>query len=677
MKSLLLLPLFLFITLSVYCKEKKIKFGKIDKEDLEMTVYDEDTTAVALILYEYGDSEIEYNQTYGWRLMFSLHRRIKILKREGVKYADFQIGLSKDGAHEEEVRGLKAITFNLENGKIQKNELDNNDVYLDDVNKYYQQKTFSMPNVKVGSVIDVKYSIDCKAFFRNMRPWMFQHSIPTMYSEYLVKVPEYFRFRKFTLGFEEYTTFEEDTYPVSQVLTYKTRSGGNGGGQVIKTKFDQSTLAFANSRYHWIAEDMPAFKTEAYISTEDNYIQQVQFELQSVQFPGDKLYNYSESWESINKNLIEDEDFGKIAFGNARFLGNETSTLLSGITDDMEKVEALYSHVRSNYKFTGRNSIYSKGLRKTVSDKNGNVADINFLLSAYLRNAGFTVKPMVLSTRSNGMFLYPTVTSFNYVVLVAEVSGKPILLDAANKACTLDELPYKCLNGNGLIIGGAKPEWINLYGLGKASSQYVSTVNVEQDGKLSGSVMIARMGYAAQAFRTEVEEFANANKYIDDFADRNLDWEIEEHEVAGIDDLSNRITQKITATINNRSIFAGDKIYINPIVANHTDENPFKLAERKYPVDFGFKFNEREVVVFNLPEGYAVEELPGSFNAALPDSKASYLFSVQKINDKQIQVISNLTINNPVFYAEDYVSLKELYNHIIEKQSQQIILKKI
>jgi len=81
--------------------------------------------------------------------------------------------------------------------------------------------------------------------------------------------------------------------------------------------------------------------------------------------------------------------------------------------------------------------------------------------------------------------------------------------------------------------------------------------------------------------------------------------------------------------------------------------------------------------MFNLPEGYVVEEIPETFHAILPGSKASYLFSIQKINDKQLQVISNLAVNQPVFQAEDYAALKELFNHIIEKQSQQIILKKI
>lgn len=674
MKSLLLLTLALFIISFANCNEKKVKFGKIDKEDLEMTVYEKDTTAAAVVLYEYGESEIEYSETFGWRLVFSVHRRIKILKKEGVEYADFRIGLSKSGEHHEEVNGLKGITFNLEDGKIEKTSLSNSDVHLDDVNKYYDQETFSMPNVKVGSVIDIKYSIDCKAFFRNMRPWLFQHSIPAIYSEYLVKIPEYFVFRKFGLGFEKYSLFEEDEFSTSRAIISKERNSTRGS---LSTQYNQNTLSFICQRHHWIAQDMPAFEKEAFISTEDNYIQQVQYELQSIQFPGSNIHTYSESWESINNNLIKDEDFGKVAFASARFLEDETNELIAGITDDIEKVAALYNHVRSNYKFTGRHSIYSKGLRKVISDKNGDVADINFLLSAYLRNAGFQVKPMVLSTRSNGVFLYPTVTSFNYVVLITEVDGKTIFLDAADQYCSLNELPYKCLNGNGLVVREGEPGWVNLYGLGNASSQYISNLNIQEDGKLSGAITVVRSGYAAQSFRAEIGDFTNSEKYIEDFAEKNLDWEIETHELKGVDELSNRVIEQIKVTVSNKSIFAGDKIYINTLIANPTEENPFKLADRKYPVDFGFKFKDSEMVVFNLPEGYEIEELPESFKAELPESKAMFLFSVKKIDDKQVQALATLHINKPVFYAEDYQLLKELFNHIIEKQSQQIILRKI
>jgi len=671
MKTLLMLAFlscFSFISLA---QNNKIKFGKIEKSDLEMQVYDQDTSASAVILYENGTSEIRYDQSNGWKLVFIKHQRIKILKKEGVKYADFKIGLNVGQNSEESVYNLKGVTFNLEDGKILKDELNKKDVHLDEVNKYYNQQSFSMPNVKVGSVIDVLYTIDCKTFFRNMRPWRFQHSIPTLFSEYEVRVPEYFRFRKFTLGFEKYTTADESSISSSINVTYKTQSGGAG------SNYNNNIVTFETNVYHWIAENMPEFKEEAFTSTVDNYIQQVQFELQSVQFPGDKLYTYSESWESINQNLTEDSDFGKIVFGSVKFLEDETSNLLANASSDIEKVGILLSHVRDNYKFNGFHNIYSKGLRSVIKDKSGNVADINFLLAGYLRAAGFDVKPVILSTRSNGAFIFPTVTGFDYVVLSCTVDGKSVLLDAANKYSGINELPFECLSGQGLLVGGVAPDWVQLMELGSSDANYVAILNINSDGQLSGSLNIGRKGYSAQAFRSKVDGFNSVDKYVEDYAENKQDWTITEHKLNGVDDLNERVLETLELSVGNKSIFAGDKIYVSPLIFNTMDENPFKLLERKYPVDFGYTFKESEMIVFNVPEGYVVEEIPAVVKAVLPDNKAIFLFSAKQLGDKQIHVTASLSISNPVLFAEDYENLKELFNMILEKQNQQIVLKKI
>ncbi|MBN2595369.1 MAG: DUF3857 and transglutaminase domain-containing protein [Marinifilaceae bacterium] len=677
MKSLLMLSVFVFVSFISFSQTDKIKFGKIDVEDLKMQTYDKDTSAVAVILFEKGTEEIEYNQTLGWKLKFSKHQRIKILKEEGVDYADFQIRLNVSGSEEEEVTKLKAITFNLENGKILKDELDKKDVHLEEVNKYINLKSFSLPNVRVGSVIDVEYSINCKAFFRNMRPWMFQHSIPTVYSEYEVKIPEYFKFRQFVLGFEEFTTSEQTSSMSDIVLTSKSTSGGTFNTGPVKTEFNYDKIRLQNNVYHWIAENMPEFKEEAYTSTVDNFIQQVQFELQSIQFPNSTPHTYSQSWESINKNLTEDEDFGKIVFSQAKFLLEETEKLISGATDNMEKVNILLNHVRDNYKFNGFHSIYSKGLRTTIKNMSGNVADINFLLAAYLRSAGFEIKPVALSTRSNGVFVFPTVTGFNYVVLQCNVDGKNILLDAADDYSGINELPYKCLNGRGLVIGGSVPEWIEMLEVGRSDVNYISNLTIEETGKLSGKVGISRKGYSAQSFRSKVASFNSVDKYTEDFAAKNHDWEIESHSVEGIDELNTRVLENIDLSLSNNSIFAGDMIYLSPVIFNVQDENPFKLKERKYPVDFGFAIKENEMNIITIPKGYSVEEFPESCKIGLPEGKVVYMFSARKLNENQIQIVSNLVINKPVLYAEDYENLKELFNLIIEKEKQQIILKKI
>ncbi len=671
MKILLLLPFFTVFSFFLQAKDKSVKFGRIDKSDLEMTVYNADTTAVAVILYENGTSEIEYLQNEGWRLVFNKHQRIKILKKDGVNYADFQILLNVSGSDREEMHSLKAITFNLEDGKVVKDELSRKDVHHEEVNKYRNLETFSMPNVKVGSVIDIKYEINCKSFFRNMRPWLFQHSIPTIYSEYMVLVPDYFKFRQFVLGFESFTTTEETTIPKTINQTYKTQSATQSG------RYQQSTIPISVNCYHMIAENLPKFEEEAFISTVDNYIQQVQFELQAVQFPQSQLHTYSQSWESINTNLTEDDDFGKIVFAPANFLDDSKDEILAGVTDDFEKLLVLFRYVRDNFSFNGFNGIYSKGLRKVLKDKNGNVADLNFLLAAYLRSAGLDAKPVVLSTRSNGMFIYPTVTGFNYVVVLCEIGGEKLLLDASDEFSNVNELPFKCLNGQGLVVGGKKPEWVDLHGIGESSSSFISQISIQTDGTLTGTANIARTGYAAQAFRRDISKFKSEDEYAEDYAQKKVNWEIESHEIEGVDPFEDRVVEKIGFSAKNESVFAGDKIYVSPVVMNPTTENPFKLKERKYPVDFGYTFKETETVIFTVPDGYEIEEMPESFKATLPDSKATYTFGAQKLGEHQIHIVTDFKINVAVMFAEDYESIKQLLNLQIEKQKQQIILKKI
>ena len=42
------------------------------------------------------------------------------------------------------------------------------------------------------------------------------------------------------------------------------------------------------------------------------------------------------------------------------------------------------------------------------------------------------------------------------------------------------------------------------------------------------------------------------------------------------------------AEIENAANMEGERIYLNPILKYKTHENPFKLEQREYPVNFGY-----------------------------------------------------------------------------------------
>ena len=123
-----------------------IKFGNVSLADLQMLSYDKDTSAPAVILCDYGfynSGNYEFTRTL----------RIKILKKEGYHFAD-QIFETKFKSK------ISGYTYNLENGQIVKEKLSNKSIFEERVFEDYTRMRVSMPNVRVGSVIDIEYLDD-------------------------------------------------------------------------------------------------------------------------------------------------------------------------------------------------------------------------------------------------------------------------------------------------------------------------------------------------------------------------------------------------------------------------------------------------------------------------------------------------------------------------------------
>ena len=76
-----------FMTVHAQSIPVNTKYGKVSREEVEMTSYQLDTSAVALVLYEDLNMIIDFNATGGFSLVRKKHMRIKILKEEGLDWA--------------------------------------------------------------------------------------------------------------------------------------------------------------------------------------------------------------------------------------------------------------------------------------------------------------------------------------------------------------------------------------------------------------------------------------------------------------------------------------------------------------------------------------------------------------------------------------------------------------
>ena len=80
------------------------------------------------------------------------------------------------------------------------------------------------------------------------------------------------------------------------------------------------------------------------------------------------------------------------------------------------------------------------------------MADINLNLVSMLRYAGLEANPVLVSTRANGVFFFPTLKGFNYVIASVIISNKIILLDASEFYAVPNQLPLRAINWEGRLV---------------------------------------------------------------------------------------------------------------------------------------------------------------------------------------------------------------------------------
>lgn len=438
--------LLLFISTFVSAQEK-IKYGKIPIEDLSMPFYANDTTAEALILSDIGKTYFSFDHSQRkFFMFFERHLRIKIFKNTATDLGTFQIELYKPTLNDDEIlTQLKACTYNLVNNKIEESEFQRKNMIVEKESKNTSVSKIVLSNVKAGSVIEYKYSIK-SPYFYNLRTWDFQWSFPVLFSEYTVEIPEYYNYNQTQTGYEK-------------LMVNETTSKNQ---KIIFPNGDQ--WGYTEYVYHYIARNMPAFKTEPYMTAKGDFTNQVRFELSYIQYPGHTREDYSKTWESVTDELLFDADFG--GYISQRLLNLGVNTIkFDDNTDNLSKAVIIYNFLIANTNWNGSYGIWPyKKAAKVLDDKTGNVAELNLTLVFLLRSAGLDADPVLLSTRNHGIIFpnHPSISSFNYVIATVKINDNRYLLDVTEPNLPFGMLPERCLNGEGRMIKKNASGWINL-----------------------------------------------------------------------------------------------------------------------------------------------------------------------------------------------------------------------
>ena len=658
----------------LHAQSQPAKFGKLDEAELAMRVYEQDTSAAAVVLSDYGITYFSFNN--GFKLMFERHTRVKILKKSGYDWANVAVPYYQKGTDKERVFSVKGYTYNLEGGKVVKHKLENSSLHDEQRSENWYAKKFTMPNVKEGSVIEYSYTISSD-FLYNMREWEFQTTIPVVWSEYSARIPEYFNYKQLQQGYEPFHLSERTSgMERFNVLVKGERAvAGIRGNSSVPTTTSQQVEA-KNETFRWVMKDVPALKGENYITTLSDYQAKIEFELQSVKYPGQLPQVMTGNWEQVVQDLMKEERFGS-QLNRKGFFKNEIAAIAAKYSQPEQKLAAIYDLVKQTMKWNGKYGIYtSSSVRKAFEGKSGSAAEINLLLTAMLQEAGLDAAPVLVSTREHGRPPKgtPMLNKFNYVISHVALGDKEYLLDATDPLLPAGMLPVRSLNGEGRLIKAKDSRWVNLAPSGMYTKLFSGTLTISPNGSMEGKATESSSGYNALRLRKMILE-EGEEKYAEKISKEIGNYKVEKPAFTNIDNLSKalNIEYKLSASGNGD---AQDVIYLSPMLGQGEKENPFKLENRVYPVDLAVPIDYTFVCHFQLPEGYDMEEAPKNAVVSLPENGGKFMYAVQK-EGNTIQVMSKVSILKPVFYAPEYPYLKEFYSQIVAKHAEQIVLKKV
>jgi len=486
-------------------KAKSSEMGQTTFEELKMTIYDKDSTATAVVLYEHANLYPDRNNDEIPRTDY--YYRIKILDKAAFDLADITINLYK----KQLVEDISATTYNLaENGTMNTVSLIDKDIFSIKEDEKWVVKKFTLPNIKEGSVIEYKYSI--LSPYLSINDWYFQSEIPKMKSEFDASILGNYTYHIKIIGALE---LDKNKPSIDKKCVYISGLGDGGC-----------------NLYSYGMLNIPAFKEEDYMLSKKNYISRISFDLKShTSYRGIKE-DLTTTWKQADKSLKK-QFFNNQTSKKSFFRKNIPEAILA-TENTLEKAKKVFHFIQEHYTWNKKYwTSEDAKVKNAFQEKTGDVGEINISLYNSLNAANINANLVVLSTRNNGLptKLFPVIYDYNYVIVKVNIAGKDYYLDATDKFLPFGQVPVRTLNGEARVLDfKEKSYWTILKPKIKTSKSVGAKLSLNEEGFFTGDLVINRKGYFASNQRKKISKKSN-DDYLEDFETENQDVEVEDYSV--------------------------------------------------------------------------------------------------------------------------------------------------
>jgi hypothetical protein len=636
----------LFCFLSAFqCFAQKEDWLPITPDDLNIKEVKGDPGASAIQLYyaDYIDdtshSEFFYN-------------RIKILTEKGKEHADVEIPVFPQTS----IAELKARTIQPDGRVVDFSGKPFEKTIIKGRGVKYLAKTFTLPEVSVGSIIEYKYKVIMPEYVVYNNTWIVQHDLYT--------VKESFRMKPYEGRLET--------------------KGGESQLSMLSTNMPNDLKPRRKSwGFEMDAQNMPAFHGEDYMPPEENYKPEVHFF-----YGGGEIASPEKFWQDAGREWNNDaEQF----IGNHAEIKAAAAEALGSESDPEKQLQKLYERAQQIRNLSYERARTEQEEKKESLKRNQNVvdvlkrgygysSDITLFFVALARAQGFQASLVQASNRKEHFFNQNLLSSnqLEHKLAVVKVSDKDVYLDPGTRLCPYGFVRWMYTSTAGLKLDKKGGSLIQIPPAtqDKAVTKRNANLTLAADGTLSGDLTVQFQGGEALEHRLDALETdeAGRKKALEDELSNLLPPTavVNMTKAQGRDAEEQPLLAEFHIQIPGYASAAGKRLQLPPYLFQSRKRDAFKPVDRKYPVYFPYAFGESDVIMIKFPAGYSMEGNTQNEDAAL--GYARYVNRGQ-FDGSQLALQRVLLFNGIFFDLKVYSEVRDFFNKVQTADEQQVVLR--
>jgi hypothetical protein len=621
-------------------------FQPVNPEELKMTSEPLAPGAPAIILYRQVDRDDNGDTSHEDHYI-----RIKVFTEEGRKNADVEIPFVKGGYN---VAHLHARTIRPDgsiaefDGKVFEKEIVKARGYK------YLAKTFTLPDVQVGSIIEYFFTYDFAEDALYGSNWILSQELFTKAAKFSLK-----------------PYVSDSIFPVTVRWWPQLPAG------VTPPREGKDHLVRME------ANNIAAFKAEDYMPPENELKARVDFIYSFDKFDPDPTKYWKGVGQRLN-TLVE-------AFVNKKKAMESAVSQIVSVSDAPEvKLRKIYDRVQLVRNTSYEVSKTEQEEKRTKEKEAGNVQDVwnrgygdgddlDWLFLGLVRAAGFEAYPVYVSDRRNYFFTAQAMNpnELDASVVLVKLNGVDEYFDPGAAFTPFGLLEWAETGVAGLRLDKEGGTWIKST-LPKSSDSRVerkARLTLSEAGDLEGKLTVNFTGLEAMSRRVEElhSDDVEKKKYLED--------QIKEYIPVGAEvDLINHpdwkssslpLVAEFNLKIQGWVSGAGRHAVMPATVFGATEKHIFESANRVYPVYFQFPFEREDDVTIDLPAGWQVQSLPAPQDLDRP--AVGYKLNVEK-DATSLRLTRKVKVDILMLETKYYSTVRNFFQGVRTGDEQQIVL---